>query len=313
MNDEYENENELNDEFEFKDNKDDDFNFDNNIAQKKNNTANKKLSWIITIAVALFFGITVFIILTLVLNKNKKEEPKNKQLDITNEGVLELYDKMTYGANGVRYEKLIKEPNVSIDSLTNYDKFYYALSFVKENDLRETGNKNDKGIVEYSISQDKINSFMINYFGNDVKYSTNTTIKYTFPFKKAEMNTGTLTYDNTNKRYVIYLDEYVEPVNIDVSNKIAFYELGSAETDGENVILHEKIIYPVCTINTDKTTYNCIVYRDFEHTVTIGEVKEVDKNYKFNLNNYSDCNIIDYTFTKNIDGYHVFNSSKIVY
>ena len=87
----------------------------------------------------------------------------------------------------------------------------------------------------------------------------------------------------------------------------------TVETDGENVILKEKIIYPVCTINADKVTYNCTVHRDFEHTVNIGEVKEVEKNYNFNLSNYNDCNIIEYTFTKNIDSYHVFNSSKIVY
>ena len=291
----------------------DDFNFENNIAKKRNNAANKKFSWIITIAVALFFGITIFIIFSLVLKKDNNEEKQNKELDITNEAVLELYDKMTYGVNGVRYEKLIKEPNVSIDSLTNYDKYYYALSFVKENDLRETGNKDSKGIIEYYISQDKINSFMINYFGNDVKYSSDTTIKYTFPFTKENMNTGILKYDSTNKRYTIYLTEYVAPVPQNVSTKIAYYELDSANTDGENVILHEKIIYPVCTINSDKVTYNCIVYRDFQHTVTIGEVKEVEKDYKFNLSNYNDANEIEYTFTKNIDGYHVFNSSKIVY
>lgn len=317
MNNEFDENNEnseMNDEFEFKeDNFSDDFNFEQNIAKKKNNTANKKLSWIITIAVALFFGITIFIIFSLIFKKDNKQQEGNKPLDITNEGVLELYDKMTYGMNGVRYEKLIKEPNVSIDSLTNYDKFYYALSFVRENDLRETGNKDDKGLIEYSISKDKINSFMINYFGNDVKYSSDTTIKYTFPFKKENMNTGTLKYDNANNRYNIYFNEYVEPVKQDISNKVAFYELSSAETDGENVILKEKIIYPVCTINEDKVTYNCTVYRDFEHTVNIGEVKEVEKNYNFNLSNYNDCNIIEYKFTKNIDSYHVFNSSKIVY
>ncbi len=302
------------DDFEFKDdNSSDDFNFENNIAKKKNNTANKKFSWIITIAVALFFGITIFIIFTIIFKKDDSKTPQKKSLDITSEGVLELYDKMTYGMNGVRYEKLIKEPNVSIDAMTNYDKYYYALSFVREKDLRETGNKNEKGLVEYSISKDKINSFMINYFGNDVKYSADTTIKYTFPFKKADMNTGTLKYDNTNKRYTLYLDEYVAPVTQDITNKIAFYQLDSAETDGENVILNEKIIYPVCTPNADKVTYNCTVYRDYDHTVTIGEVKEVDKNYNFNLSNYSDCNIITYKFTKNIDSYHVFNSSKIMY
>ena len=127
------------------------------------------------------------------------------------------------------------------------------------------------------------------------------------------MNTGTLKYDAANNRYTIYFDEYVAPVPNDITTKKAFYELGGAETDGENVILHEKIIYPVCTANADKVTYNCIVYRDFQHTVKIGEVQEVDKNYNFNLSNYSDCNVIDYKFTKNIDGYHVYNSSKIVY
>ena len=303
----------MNDDFDDINELTDDFNFDNNIAKKKNNSANKKFSWIITIAVALFFGITIFIIFSIIFKKDNNEEKQNKQLDITNEAVLELYDKMTYGISGIRYEKLIRDPNVSIDSLSNYDKFYYALSFVKESNLRETGNKNEKGLVEYAISKDKINSFMINYFGNDVKYSADTTIKYTFPFKKDEMNTGTLKYDNANNRYTIILDEYVAPVPQDITTKQAFYELSSAETDGENVILHEKIIYPVCTINADKTTYNCIVYRDFQHTVKIGEVNEVDKNYNFNISNYNDCNIIDYTFTKNIDGYHVFNSSKIVY
>ncbi len=121
-------------------------------SSNKNNLANKKFTNIIVIGSAVLFGIVVFIIVYIVFNPRQPKEEFNKDLDINSELVQNLYSRVTYGINNVRYDKFIKEPIVTIDNLTNYDKFYYALSLAQNTDFLDTGTATEQSQIQYTLN-----------------------------------------------------------------------------------------------------------------------------------------------------------------
>ena len=83
---------------------------------------------IIVVIVAIAIGLGVFFISNSILNPKKKEVKEDvitTTLDTKDENVQILYNYVTYGINNIRNDKFIKEQNTSIDSFTNYEKFYY--------------------------------------------------------------------------------------------------------------------------------------------------------------------------------------------
>ena len=292
---------------------DNDIKFGKNISKKKSSSrANKKFTTIVVIGVAVLFGVTFFIIFNLIFNRKEPVEPVSNELALDDERVVALYDRVKYGARGPRYYKFVSEPSVTEKNFTNYEKFYYALSLTETNDFRETGTNNEAGVVEYYISSAKVQQYMQEFFGDGVKYVTATSLNYTFDFVKGDKNTGQLKYNADKKRYTIYFTDNLENEPQNIENTKVYGELSSAKTDGDKIIIKEKVIFPKCSKNASNT-YDCIIYRDYENTVKIDEAIGQDPNHVFKPSEYESANVVTYTFKPNARGSYSFESSKLTY
>ena len=293
-------------------NNDDDLAFGKNIAKKKSSRANRKFTTIVVVGVALLFGVTFFIIFTLIFNRKEPEQPVSNDLSLDDERVVALYDRVKYGTTGQRYHKFVSEPSVTEKNFTNYEKFYYALSLTDTSDFRETGTNNEAGAVEYYISGNKVQQYMQEYFGDGVKYVTATSLNYTFDFVKEDKNSGQLNYNADKKRYTIYFTDKVEDEAQNIETIRVYGELSSAKLDGDKIVIKEKVIFPKCNKNASNT-YDCIIYRDYENTVKIDEAIGQDPNHVFKPSDYESANVVTYTFKPNARGSYSFESSKLTY
>ncbi len=287
--------------------------FDNDL-DNKTNIANKKFTTIVITTVSILCGILVFVIVYLIFNPKEKPEEINTSIDINNQTVQELYKNITYGMNGIRYEKFIKEPRVTLDDFSNYEKYYYALSFIKDSDFQDTGSNNQSKTEIYSLSSDKIASYMRKYFGDDVTYEKKSSIVYTFQqVNKMNKNTGTLKYDDTNKKYTIVFTSR-QPIRFQtLASKKYFAKLAKANQVKEDEIeLIEDIIYTRCDQNQSRT-YSCNLFKDYENTVRIGEKVGVSADTEIDFEEFENHTQIIYRFKKSMEGNYVFKSSKIKY
>lgn len=300
--------------FEKKEEKEEDpITFDNDLDSNKMNTADKKFSLIVIVTASVLCGLLVFIIFYVVFNPREKVKEVNSNLDLGSSQVEELYSYVTYGMTGTRYEKYIKEPTVTLKDFTNYDKYYYALSFVKNEDFHEAGTTVGTAGA-YTLNVDKISTYMRKYFGDDVEWEKNTSIPYIFlNVDKYTNNTGTLKYDDSSKKYnIVFTSKNTKRLQTLASKKF-FAELVKAKQVTENEIeLVENIIYSKCSQNQSKT-YSCTLYKDYENTVRIGEKIGVSLDTEINFEEYPEHSQIIYKFKKSSEGIYVFNSSRIKY
>lgn len=275
------------------------------------NKATKKFTNMVIIGAAILCGIIVFITVYIVFNPRKPKEV-NKKLSIESKEVQQLYSMVTYGMTGVRYEKYIKEPVVELEDFTNYDKYYYALSYANINDFQE-GETSSQNVKNYTLSADKIDQFMRNYFGDEVTYDRKTTINYSFPKIENSNNKGTLMYDSNTKKYNIVFTSKVNKIQQSLSAKKYFSELVSATQVTEDEIeLKEYIIYSKCSENQSKT-FSCVLYKDYENSIKITERPSVSYETVINFEEYPKHSTIIYRFKKNSEGNYSFKSSKIEY
>ncbi len=289
--------------------------FGNELENKaEDNTANKKFSLIVIITVSVVVGLLVFFIVYLIFNPKEKPKEVNTNLDIKSSQVQELYSRVTYGMNGIRYDKFIKEPNVTIKDFSNYDKFYYALSFIQNNDFFNTGTNGDNQLEKYTLNMEKISGYMNKFFGDDITYDKKVNIYYTFlEVDKKGNNSGFLTYDESLNKYSIYFNKKNPRQELKPIAKKYFSELTKATQVNENEIeLVENIIYTQCTENKSKT-YTCGLYKDYEKTVKIGEKQGVSADTQLDFNEFEKHSKIIYRFKKSSEGTYVFKSSKIKY
>lgn len=284
------------------------FNESNTEAATNTNNVNKKFTLIIVIAVALFFGLTVFIILSLIMNNKNKVNNTPKELEITSKEVRSLYNMVTFTELGTRNTKFMKESEVTIDNFTNYEKYNFALSLVKVSDFTETGQTNN-GLHEYSIDKNKINEYMKTFFGTNVTYSTNSIIEHTYNFRKDNNNTGSLKYYPEENKYKIYFTSNKEEIPDTMENKRYFTKLYKAEEVNDQLTLYEKIVYTKCSKNTTNT-YNCLLYRDYDRTIEVDEVKGLDEDSEIKFDEVKESNEIKYLFKKDVEGNYYFFSSK---
>lgn len=287
-----------------------DFKFNESNTEESTNTTevNKKLTLIITSAVAVFFGLTVFIILTVIMNNKNKVNNQPVEIEITNKEVKRLYNMVTFTELGTRNDKFMKESEVTHDSFNNYEKYKYALSLAKANDFVATG-KTQNGLNEYSLDKKKMNNYITTFFGSGITYSTNSTIDYTFNFKKDNNNTGSLKYYPDESLYKIYFTSTKEEIPDTMENKRYYTKLYKAEELNDELTLYEKIVYTKCSKNTTNT-YNCLVYRDYDRTIQIDEVKGLDEDSEIKFDELKESNEIEYKFKKDVEGKYYFLSSK---
>ena len=131
--------------------------------QEKNNKDNNfivKIILLIVIVLALGFG--VYFLSSLFFNGGKKEAPKESistTLSVDDPEIRELYEKVTYGRDSNTLNKYLKEQFISLKDFSNYEKYYFALSGLKEKDLEEGEEKR-----YYSISDRRMEELMQSYF-----------------------------------------------------------------------------------------------------------------------------------------------------
>ena len=142
-----------------------------------------------------------------------------------------------------------------------------------------------------------------------ITYSTNSTIDYTFNFKKDNNNTGSLKYYPDESLYKIYFTSTKEEIPDTMENKRYYTKLYKAEELNDELTLYEKIVYTKCSKNTTNT-YNCLVYRDYDRTIQIDEVKGLDEDSEIKFDELKESNEIEYMFKKDIEGKYYFLSSK---
>ena len=308
--------------------------------EEGNKKQNTTLPIIIVIVMSIIIGLIVFFISNAIFGvKEKKEDPPTSiSLGLTDENVQILYKYVTYGTNGERNEKFIKEKNVTIDSFSNQEKFYYAFQFVKAEDLETLGRLDENNRKVYTLSSEKVKEYMKRFFGGSVTYNTDVMLTYPFNFKINGQNVGYITESSEADGFdiVFYgLDEEkakeeesstkegeessineVEEVPLIELVKPYYAELVGAykEPDG-TYRLEENIVYT--EVKEDDGVFTVYIFKDYEKTQILetkpNQTKEMLMNNPISIDNYKDrASKITYHFGLNNNVLY-FESSKITY
>ena len=279
---------------------------------KKNNSV---VPIIIIVVMAIIIGLIVFFISNAIfgVKEPKEEAPVSTQLSITDENVKILYQYVTYGIKGERNTKFIKEKNVTIDSFTNEEKFYYALQFAKVEDFKVIDKVDENNRKVYRLYHETVKEYMQRFFGGSVQYSSDISLVYPFSFRINGNNVGYITEVDEDGFDVVFdgLEEDIISSNIVepyYSELVAAYK----EPDG-TYRLEEKIIYT--DVKEEEGIYTVNIYKDYEKTQLIetkeNQTKEMLANNPINIENYKDnASTITYHFGL-FDKMLYFDSSTI--
>lgn len=279
---------------------------------KKNNSV---VPIIIIVVMAIIIGLIVFFISNAIfgVKEPKEEAPVSTQLSITDENVKILYQYVTYGIKGERNTKFIKEKNVTIDSFTNEEKFYYALQFAKVEDFKVIDKVDENNRKVYRLYHETVKEYMQRFFGGSVQYSSDISLVYPFSFRINGNNVGYITEVEEDGFDVVFdgLEEDIISSNIVepyYSELVAAYK----EPDG-TYRLEEKIIYT--DVKEEEGIYTVNIFKDYEKTQLIetkeNQTKEMLANNPINIENYKDkASTITYHFGL-FDKMLYFDSSTI--
>ena len=280
-----------------------------------NKKKNSVVPIIIIVVMAIIIGLIVFFISNAIfgVKEPKEEAPVSTQLSITDENVKILYQYVTYGIKGERNTKFIKEKNVTIDSFTNEEKFYYALQFAQVEDFKVTDKVDEKNRKVYRLYHETVKEYMQRFFGGSVQYSSDISLVYPFSFRINGNNVGYITEVEGDGFDVVFdgLEEDIISSNIVepyYSELVAAYK----EADG-TYRLEEKIIYT--DVKEEEGIYTVNIFKDYEKTQLIetkeNQTKEMLANNPINIENYKDkASTITYHFGL-FDKMLYFDSSTI--
>lgn len=255
-----------------------DFKIGEDITEENKEENNKKDNGVFKLVIIVGLAILAFIVVFLALNGifNPKTKKTTKPTTITSEkrsltesNVKILYNYVTYSADGgPRYDIFVKNKKVTLDTFSEEEKFYYALQYAQVEDFGFTGNYTENKDKIYSISNRKIKKYMEYFFGKNVKYSTDLTIKYPFSFSINDKNVGVMKYntetssfDTTFSKDTNTKEEYVvEPY---IGKLVEAYK----EPDG-GYRLVEKLIYVYAKQQPDGK-YEVTISKDYDHNSVI--------------------------------------------
>ncbi len=286
--------------------------------ESESSRSESKLPMILIIIVALIVGVSVFLICFHFFGPKKTKEPEvtATPLDLKEDNVQILYAYVTYGTRNQRNEKFIKETNITLNSFSNVEKFYYALQFAQVEDFVFTGKMNDKNQKIYNIPNAKIKNYMERFFGSQVEYTTNNVITYPFSFRINGQNVGIMTYSSQNGGFDTVFDGYEEDI---VSDKIVepyYAKLESAQKNPDGSYeLHEKIIYT--EVEEVDGIYTVHIYKDYGHAMEIetrtNQTAEMLQENPVDIEKYLEkATTISYLFRLNGTTLY-FDSSKIIF
>lgn len=306
----------------------DDFKIGDEIEDKSLRTAEdikkeKKKKTFTIIGMSVLFGVIVFVI-TYVLFGPKEVEPipvEREKLELSEQNVQILYQYITYGRDHKRTNKFLSEISVTQDSFTENEKYYYALYFMQPTDLTKATPNNttvsSKNDSTYFLSEDKLNSYMKRYFGDNVEYSKNSVINTRFNVIEDDKNVGTLTYNNVYSGYEIVF-ESLEGNNTTDLIKPYYYKLSDAykEIDG-SYTLEEKVVYTQHVEKEDET-FDINICKDINCNEVIAQrphnTKEMLTQNPLNIGLFiKEAATIRYTFKMNeSDNSLYFYSSEYI-
>lgn len=266
------------------------------------------------VVVILVIGIGVFIVSNLLFG-GKKVEDNGTEISITDENVQILYEYVTYGVRGTRNDKFVKENYVTMNSFSNYEKFYYALQFATRGDFKDTGRVNSNNQKIYNISDELIKKYMQLFFGSMISYSTGSEITYPFSFKVNGYNVGVMNHNDSTGGFDTVFNSVQEDIKKTSIIDPYYGSLVSAkEYNDLSLVLEEKVIFT--TVNESSGSYNVSVYRDYEKTLLIDQFNGLSKgqlmNKDIDASNYKEkATTIKYKFKVNNNVYY-FDSSEVV-
>lgn len=283
---------------------------------------NSKVGIIIAVVIAIIVFLIIFLFLNGLLNPKKKDTPKqptvveSEKRSLTESNVKILYGYVTYSTNpnGPRYDKFVKNDKVTLKDFTDEEKYYYALQYVQVEDFEFTQKYDENKNPIFSISERKIKKYMEYFFGKDVKYSTDITIKYPFSFSIDDKNVGTMKYD---EKTASFLTTFAKEEVVDETNIIDPY-LGKLveaykEPDG-GYRLVEKVIYVNIKQQNDGK-YEVIISKDYDHKNLIESIADQSEEdiKKITVDKYiNKAATITYNFKLNGNtNILVFESSEI--
>ena len=278
-----------------------DFKFDNYEEQtpellEKKRSKGFKNGLIITLIVCLVVGLGTYLLCTVIFGaKEKEKQNKGEEIPITNESVKILYDNVTYGVRGSRNDKFLKEKTVTINSFSNYEKFYYALQYSLPGDLYNTNQKDTAGNTIYRLPTTKIDEYMKEFFGPNVTYTFENSLSYTFLYSVEGKNVGRMTYNQLNNAYDIIFDSFQDNVKNDNLVNDYYTKLYKAYVLEDNTLqIDEKVIFTTLTHNTNYNGdyYSLAIYKDNAHTnlieqkgnMTIDEIKSLNLSVDYYIN-----------------------------
>lgn len=286
-----------------------------NFKSKKKN--NKNLSLIFVILMALVFGVVVFLLSSLFFSgsktNNNRNQEKKESISINDKNVKKLYSYITYGPNNNRYTLFIKQKKVEQDSISNLDKYLYAMQFITKDDVLEKDINNTK---TYYIKSSVIKNAIKKMYGNNIKYTETSEVPIVLDFTIDNKNKGTMTYDNSLDGYILSLTDLSQ--NQEEIIKPHYEKLKSAEyKDNKSINIKESIIYVTYKKNEDNS-YSYKVYSDYEHTILIDNVENISleqlQKTPITINDYKDiATTITYNFMLDDNNNYYFNSSSIDY
>ncbi len=271
---------------------------------------------IVIVVVALIIGLLVFIVTNALFGKRPEPTPEvtTTTLKVTDEKVVNAYKLVSYGANGKRNELFIKNKEVHSEDFNELQKYYYAMQFSVKDDFTNSLEKDDKGKTIYTIPRNKVKNYMIKFFGPDVSYTEDTSIKLTVPFEIDGSNVLSMKYNQEKDVYDVIFDGKDTYTN---NNPVSpFYgEISEAKETSNGVLeIKENIIF---TKVSDKgnDTYDIGIYKDHGLSNEVEIINGVTKislaETPIKVANYSGrCGVITYTFMKNGNSYY-YVMSKI--
>ena len=271
----------------------------------------RKIAIIVVVVVSLLIGIFTFVISNAIFNKKEAPVEVNTSVSLTDENVQILYQYVTYGASGVRGNKFVKNDNVTLDSFSSQEKFYYALQFADAEDFEFTGEVNQDKNKVYLISNKKIKKYMQQFFGPRVSYTNNIEISHPFSFRINQMNVGDMVYSDDQDGFKTTFAKLEEKKSKEELNSDVVGELISAKTDSSGkMILDEKVVFTSIKKNADGM-YDIEIYKDFNQEILLDKktVASIDKNY-VDLSKFSNTTTVEYTFALNGSVYY-FESSTL--
>lgn len=281
--------------------------------KKSNPSQMIKIAVLVVIVIVL--GLSVYFISSLFFKGDNKNEPTvgiSDTLSIDDPEVEAIYDLVTYGRDNNTLNKYLKEQSVILKDFSNYEKFYYALSLLKEKELKEIKNSDTTTQKQYYISDADMDQLMKSYFGDKVEYLKQGTLPIILSPGFDAGNTLSLKYNINKERYETTLSK------TDVATAglipVAFYGLESATRSDDGMItLVERVVYITSSVNNNLVSYQ--VYRDYNHTMLIDSqtniaLEEYQKE-PLSIDDYMEkANIITYKFKEN-NGEYYFYQSKI--